>query len=388
MIQVALMTLLLASSPLSCFELKTVQTTSSEPENLQILFERKTQGKIVIDYYLKSKQIKGLSQEYYPVSTRVMVVALPEASQTKKPDSVQVRLIKHSYSLSQSQNFFGSGPGQIREPAAITADNFDHIFVLDQSEDKIVKLSRNLDFLHEFGSFNWDTSQSFEDDFSSIEEAGFDSPRDLLASPDLTYFISDSRNDRIVEMDSSGNFVREFSPRDGFDEPTVLGITSKRELAVLDSEKERILLFNSFGHSIYQIGGYGRSTDRFSNPTDFIVHKNDEFFVLDAGVKQIKKYSRSSKFLKSFKLKRTPSRIALDPLGYLILVYPDHLETLTPDLALAPTLFLKPQKTKATVDLCFTTNKHLYILQNNPVHVTHWVPYFEIEKQRLNLTKD
>jgi len=388
MIPAGLLLLLLFATPLSAFELHIEKDPDSKSQHLQILFDKDIQGKFTVDFFRGSKKLKEFSQSFYPVQTAKITLEVPHPTQGNHPDSVQVRQINHRFGLDQSRPLFGAGPGQVREPVAITADSFDHIFVLDQGEDKIVKFSRDLGFLHEFGSFNWDTSQSFEDDFSSIEEAGFDTPRDLLAGPDLTYFISDSRNDRIVEMDSSGNFVREFSPRDGFDEPTVLGITSRRELAVLDSEKERILLFDSFGHSIYQLGGYGRSMDRFSHPTDFLIYNQDEFFVLDSGTQEIKKYSRASQFIKSVKLEKNPLRLALDPLGFLILIYPDRLGFMTPDLKHTPNHFAKPGETKAVTDLCFTTNQHLYILQNNPVRITHWIPRFEVAKKELSFAKE
>lgn len=228
---------------------------------------------------------------------------------------------------------FGSGPSQARDPIRLASDSFDHVYLVDQAQEKITKLSRDLLYITEFGHFSMDTAGSFEDDFGNFDEGGFDGLKDVLAGDRLSLFVSDSRNHRIVELDLSGNFVREITPPDEFDEPTSLRRNSRNQLYVLDSEKERILIFNGFGTRQYELGGFGRDQYHFQRPVDIALNSSDELFVLDAGLKKLRKYSSKSRFINETDIEPGYSQLHVGPLGFLYaLSDKSKVRCLTPNL--------------------------------------------------------
>ena len=142
-------------------------------------------------------------------------------------DSVVITVMNVQYIHEKSVHMFGSGPGQFREGKSIKGDNFNQIYIVDTAQEAVLKFNEKLQFLDKFSSSNIDESQSFEKDFAN-RGAQFDGINDLIATPRLTTFITDTRNQRVVEVDSSGNFVREFNPRDGFDTPNFRQIVAMK----------------------------------------------------------------------------------------------------------------------------------------------------------------
>jgi|GEM_PF-2370230 hypothetical protein len=364
-------------------EIKVVPSHS--PQFLEIRHDLPSWGKVQVRFISKDRDLSQ-SIDLFPASTVTLRLPIPTGQEGRIPQKVEVTEIHYTYKQQRKAGSFGSGPGQMRSPISISADAFDHIYAIDSSDDRILKFSRELRFLREYGSFNWDTSNSFKEDFSSIEEGQFDGARDLVSGPNLTFFVSDMRNNRIVELDLQGRFVREIIPVDEFDEPTVIEMNSRHEIAVLDSQKERIVLFNSFGQKLYTLGGYGKSRDRFQSPVDFVFNHRDELIVLDTKVPEIKRFSSASRFMGSKKLKDSPVGLALDPFGYVVVLYKDRLEFFTPTLDEVASPFKDPKEGQGVRDLCFTSNRHLYVLKDDPIQLIEFVPKLRIDRETLELS--
>ena len=343
-------------------------------------------GKVILKF--SDVNPAGLeNQSYFPVDETVLEIPIPPGRNGKKPVSVEIQHIQIRYRSRTRAGSFGSGPGQLRDPVAIKADPFDHIYVVDAGNDQILKYSRDLRFLNKFGSFNVDSSTSFEDDFSSIEEGGFDEPTDLVAGPNLTFFVADRNNHRLVELDLQGRFVRELISKDSFDEPTSVGMNSRNELGVLDSQNERILFLNSFGQTIYIVGGYGKSREHLQKPLDFIFNNRDELTVLDLGLPAIKVFGENSRFKMESKVDKNPLGISKDPFGYLIIHYQNALVFMTPDLKKVPNLFESRENLTSIIDTTYTSNQHLYALRTEPLEIIEFVPILTIDKKILSFSE-
>ena len=343
-------------------------------------------GKIIIKF--PDINLGGLeNQSYFPAEQTTLEIPIPTDRDGQIPQSVEIQQIQVRYRSRSRAGSFGSGPGQLRDPVAIKADPFDHLYVVDSGNDQVLKYSRDLRFLQKFGSFNVDSSRSFEDDFSSIEEAGFDQPMDLVAGPNLTFFVSDRNNHRLVELDLQGRFVRELIPHDSFDEPTTIDMNSRNEIGILDSQNERILFLNSFGQVIYTVGGYGKSKDHLQKPIDFIFNNRDELAILDLGLPAIKIFGENSRFKTQTKVNTTPLGLSKDSFGHIILHYPKTLIFMTPDLKPIPNPFQSRENLASIVDTTFTANQHLYALRTDPMEIIEFVPILTIDRKILKFSE-
>lgn len=362
--------------------------TKITPESISMIPTQTSEGKLIVEFFKGEKQLSGQSQNYFLPTTKPLIIKSPKLSKdSPEPISMVLTIMKVHYELQESIKMFGSGPGQFRDAKSITNDIFNQVYIIDAAEDRVIKYNQKLQFLSQFGSFNVDNSQSFENDFGSIEEGQFDGVYDLLAGPRLTVFISDSHNDRIVEVDSSGNFVREFQPRDGFDEPTRLQGNSQNEILVLDSQNDRIIVFNSFGSQIFTIGGYGTGHHKFTRLIDFLVDSDDNLICLDQQPDKVllKKYSRTGMLIKKKTLTGKYLRLDKDSLGYLYLIGDSDVKILDPDLRVKPFIFNQVEELRDLVALTALPNKNLITLHNSSSTTRIWVPQFKLLQSRIRI---
>ncbi|MEE2924552.1 MAG: NHL repeat-containing protein [bacterium] len=353
--------------------------------------KRSTKGKIFVDFYEGKRKLSEHTYSAFVPESETLEVLIPKSSSNKtQADSVLITVLNVQYIHEKSVHMFGSGPGQFREGKSIKGDSFNQIYIVDTAQEAVLKFNEKLQFLDKFGSFNIDESQSFEKDFANIEEAQFDGINDLIAGPRLTTFITDTRNQRVVEVDSSGNFVREFNPRDGFDEPTKLQTNSRHEILVLDSENERIVVFNHFGNQVFTIGGYGTGDYRFIKLLDFIVDKEDNLICLDQLEKEslIKKFSRNGRLLSKKTLKEKYEIIASDYWGHLILLAETKIKVLDSNLRPVMHLFTNPKNLYNAEAITYVDNKKLYTLHNDPSMVKIFSPRLTLLQKKMNLQKD
>lgn len=363
-------------------------STKVTPESIFITPTEISNGKLIVEFFKGENKLSGQSKHFFLPTTQTLIIKSPQLSRNLlEPISMVLTVIKVDYELQESKNMFGSGPGQFRDGKSITSDIFNQIYIIDAAEDRVIKYNHKLQFLSQFGSFNVDTSLSFEKDFGSIEEGQFDGVYDLLAGPRLTVFLSDSHNDRIVEVDSSGNFVREFQPRDGFDEPTRLHGNSQNEILVLDSQNDRILVFNSFGSQIFTVGGYGTGHHKFIKLTDFLVDSEDNIICLDQHPSEIllKKYSRTGMLIKQKAVAGRYLRLDKDSLDYLYLIGESGFQVLDTHLRVNPVKFNQIEKLKDLVALTALPNQNLITLHSNSSTTRIWVPRFKLLQKSMTI---
>tara|TARA_Y100000589_G_scaffold18695_1_gene15498 strand:- start:3194 stop:4363 length:1170 start_codon:yes stop_codon:yes gene_type:complete len=364
---------------------------SQSDKHLILRQKEATLGKLFVDFYEGHRKLSDYSFSKFLSKSENIELVLPRTINNRMKDlNAVITVLNVRYELEESKLMFGSGPGQFREGVSIRSDSFNQIYLVDTAQEAVLKFDEKLKFIGKFGSFNIDDSESFDNDFANIEEGQFDGINDLVAGPRLTTFISDSRNQRVVEVDSSGNFVREFSPRDGFDEPTKLQANQRNEILVLDSENERIVVFNNFGSQVFSIGGYGKGDHRFLKLIDFIVDLEDNLVCLDQIEKStlLKKYSRNGRLLKKKKLKGQYLTIARDYWGHLLLIGDSELRILDSELRLLEQLFKEPKHILGAESITYMDNKKLYSLHNNPGMVRIFNPRLKLLQSKVQLLQN
>jgi DNA-binding beta-propeller fold protein YncE len=101
---------------------------------------------------------------------------------------------------------------------------------------------------------------------------------------DKNLFIADFGGKRIVQLDLSGKFVKEYKDKGEYEEmkgPSGLHIDDAGNLYVLDLGEVPVVLLSPDGKLISKIGDFGNEKGRFIYPTGVIAKSNEEIFVLD-----------------------------------------------------------------------------------------------------------
>ena len=107
--------------------------------------------------------------------------------------------------------------------------------------------------------------------------------------------------------------------------------------------------------------------------------------MLDRETSELKRFSSNSRYLNRKKLASSPRGVSRDPFGYVVVLYKDKVQYFTPDLQESAIPFSKASDMRGIRDLCFTSNRHLYTLKDNPVGLTEFVPQLKINKDSMEL---
>jgi len=132
------------------------------------------------------------------------------------------------------------GDVQMNQPWSMTVAPDGTVYVADTWNHKIVKLDKDLKKVKEWGS-------------GGQTEAGGDplklfGPRDIALSPDGHVLIVDTGNNRVIEYDGDGNFVRQFGSKGTsgddplqFNEPSSLLVAPNGDIFIADFWNKRIV---------------------------------------------------------------------------------------------------------------------------------------------------
>ena len=131
---------------------------------------------------------------------------------------------------------------QMNQPWSMTVAPDGSVYVADTWNHKILKLDKDLKKVKEWGS-------------GGQTDAGGDplklfGPRDITLTPDGHVMIVDTGNNRVIEYDGDGNFVRQFGSKGTsgdplqFNEPSSLAVAANGDIYVADFWNKRIVHFD------------------------------------------------------------------------------------------------------------------------------------------------
>jgi hypothetical protein len=147
-------------------------------------------------------------------------------------------------------------------------------------------------------------------------------PKDLEIDNNDNVYISDSKNCKIIKLDSSGNFIMSLGLKGNkpgqVQEQCGLEIDCKTgDIWVADTGNHRVEKFNSKGKLLKIIDG------SFYSPNDIAIDKYGNIYVCDTGNGVIKKYNSRYEFVKEWGCKTLfsnymlPYYIKVDEEGYI-----------------------------------------------------------------------
>lgn len=110
-------------------------------------------------------------------------------------------------------------------------------------------------------------------------------PMGIVISHDGKVYVADAKRKRVFAYDAKGNLITGFGKTGELDTPTGIAIDEKRgRLYVVDTKKHAILVFAlADGKLLKTIGKRGGEPGTFNLPTNIIVDREGNLYVVDTG---------------------------------------------------------------------------------------------------------
>lgn len=140
----------------------------------------------------------------------------------------------------------------------------------------------------------------------------FTAPRGMALAPDGTFYVADSRANRIVHLDASGNQLQAWgtfadvalgaAPGGTFNEPWGVGVGPDGSVYVADTWNHRIQKFTADGQFLTMWGYFGQAEtpDAFWGPRDIAVDADGLVYVTDTGNKRVAVFDSNGAYVNEF----------------------------------------------------------------------------------------
>ncbi len=222
----------------------------------------------------------------------------------------------------------GTGNGQYSEPEGVAVDGQGNIWVVDNLNNRIEKLSAQGAFLASYGK-------------EGSGEVQFHGPTRIAINKSTgNLYVTDTWNNRVEELSSSGTYVAAFgtSGSGTLKEPDGVAIDSSGNVWVSDRGNDRIVEFSSAGTYIAAYGKEGSGEVQFNRP-DEIAISGEDVYVSDPYNHRIEELTTKGAFVRTWGYEGdgsgefwSPAGITTDAAGNLYIVdySADHVEEFSP----------------------------------------------------------
>jgi len=153
-------------------------------------------------------------------------------------------------------------------PSGVDLSIHGELFIVDQEHYRVLKVNSFGEPQLSFGDFDWGTGR-------------LEKPSRVEVTRDNHVYVSDESGDRVVAFDYYGNFLIEMG-RGELKNPRGLAADSRGRLFVADTGHHRITVFDRDGQMLIAWGSEGEKIGAFNSPADVAVFQ-DKIFVLDSG---------------------------------------------------------------------------------------------------------
>jgi predicted membrane-bound mannosyltransferase/DNA-binding beta-propeller fold protein YncE len=149
-------------------------------------------------------------------------------------------------------------------------------------------------------------------DADTLETTALNAPRGMAFAADGSFFVADSRNNRVVHLSPTGKLLGEWgtfgdglntpNPMGTFNEPWGVAVAPDGTVYVSDTWNHRVQRFTATGKAIGMWGVYGQgeTPDAFWGPRGLAVDKQGHVYVADTGNKRIVVFDANGTFITQF----------------------------------------------------------------------------------------
>ncbi len=190
-----------------------------------------------------------------------------------------------------SYGSYGTGSGQLREPADLKVDGSGDVLIADSQNHRVLEFNSKGELLRTIGSQGTGNGQ-FED---SVMGVAFDSKGDIWAT--------DSSANRVEEFSPEGVFIKAIgsggSGSEQFWVPEGLAFDSTGDLYVADRGNNRVQEFNPEGKYLKSITKIGNLVTN-EGPSDVVLDSSGNISISLLSESKIEEFSTAGTLLRSF----------------------------------------------------------------------------------------
>ncbi len=164
------------------------------------------------------------------------------------------------------------------------------IYVIDQNANTLNAVSTQNMIIRSVGGKGWG-SETFE------------RPSDVTSTFLLDILVADANNMRVQRYDHQFNFVRTYDGSESGAEsfrPAAASTSAQGDLYILDKDGKRVVVLNTRGMMLRDIGSFKDSKAKLNDPKDIAVSSDDNVLVLDGHVVHL--YDIFGNVIRSIKL--------------------------------------------------------------------------------------
>jgi predicted membrane-bound mannosyltransferase/DNA-binding beta-propeller fold protein YncE len=181
-------------------------------------------------------------------------------------------------------------------PRGITTSKDGTIYVSDTNNDRVLHLTTSGEILHE-----WGFGGVFGND-QMMAEGYFNQPWGLTADENGYVYVADTWNHRIQKFSSEGEFIttwgyfnNQLTDPLGMWGPRDIIVDQNNYLLVSDTGNKRILIFNTEGEYINHFGEVGFHLGQFDEPVGLAISPvTGDLYVADTWNQRIQQFERSA----------------------------------------------------------------------------------------------
>jgi len=213
--------------------------------------------------------------------------------------AIQTDPYEHSRQVIPAQLIFGQGgpaAGQLSGPHGIAIAPDGSLYVADTNNNRIQHFSSDGQIIKEWGTFA-------DLNVGAAPTGTFNQPWALALSPDGNFiFVADTWNHRIQKFTRDGSSIKMWgaplydpttTDPSVFWGPRGIAVDQQGRVFVADTGNKRILVYDSDGNFIMQIGNEGLSAGQFEEPVGIAFDSQENLFVADTWNQRIQVFEPS-----------------------------------------------------------------------------------------------
>ncbi len=206
---------------------------------------------------------------------------------------------------------FGTGSGQFQYPFGIALDPRGNVWVADSGNDRIEEWKV---------ASVWPPSYSTTFGSEGTGSGQFKFASGVSVNPlNGNVAVADTNNDRVQEFNASGEFIRKFgtegSANGQFEEPYGATFDAKGDIWVADALNNRVQEFNEKGEFIRKFGTEGSANGQLKWPRAIAIDPKGDVWVADTFNNRAEEFTETGTYIRKFGAGTYPAGITVDSKG-------------------------------------------------------------------------
>lgn len=242
------------------------------------------------------------------------------------PSEIAAAVDPYAEGAIQLQPQASFGQGTLNRPHALALGPDGLIYVADTGNHRIAVFDQEGALIRTFGSYG-----------AAPAPMAFNEPWGIAVGPDGTVYIADTWHQRIVACTSTGQYLREWGSEGlgeagneyGFYGPRAVAVDAQGLVYVADTGNKRIMVYDSQGTFIRQIGAGGTLEGQLDEPVGLAISPDGLLYVADTWNQRIQIFTREGLFLRQWPVSAWFSQsnerpyLAVDTQGSVYVTDPD-----------------------------------------------------------------